>query len=83
VLPPDLDLEDPPMPPPEYDCDNVDDDDMYSTEYFSQFSFDSPDVTSILRGHHFEGRVCQLLLSKESPRAKISNLDQDGVNLPR
>jgi hypothetical protein len=54
VLPPDLELDDPPMPSPEYDCDNVDGDDMYSTEYFSQSSFDSPDVTSILRGHHFE-----------------------------
>ena len=28
-------------------------------------------------------RICQLLLSKESPQAKISNLDRDGVNLSR
>jgi hypothetical protein len=34
------------------DDDIVDDDDMFSTgEYFSQSSFDSADVTSILRGH--------------------------------
>ncbi|KAL3773104.1 hypothetical protein ACHAW5_009535 [Stephanodiscus triporus] len=33
------------------DCDDIDDDDVFSTGYFSQSSFDSADVTSILRGH--------------------------------
>jgi hypothetical protein len=67
VVPPDSELEDPPRPSRAYDCDDVDDEDMYSTEYFSQSSFDSADVTSILRGHvHFEDAAFASSYSQKS-----------------
>ena len=67
VLPPDLELEDPPRPSPEYDDDDVDDDDMYSTEYVSQSSFESAEVTSILRGYiHFEDAAFASSYSQKS-----------------
>ncbi len=67
VLPPDLELEDPPWPSPEYDDDDVDDDDKYSTEYVSQSSFESAEVTSILRGYvHFEDAAFASSYSQKS-----------------